>query len=195
MIKVGVTGGIGSGKSLVCQIFLRLGVLVYHSDIVARELMETDPAIRASLIRLMGEEIFTGQTLNRSVVSAMIFSNRSLLEKVNGIIHPRVAEHFIAWCKVQIKQAYVIQESALLFESKAYVMFDKYITVSAPEEVRIKRVVARKDMTVEKVRLIMENQLPEREKTVRSHHVIVNDDVTLVLPQVLKLHREFTGKN
>lgn len=192
MIKVGVTGGIGCGKSLVCQIFSRLGAPVYNSDQVAREIIETDPDVRNSLIRLMGEEIFTGRSLNRKVVSAIIFSDKPLLQKVNTIIHPRVAEHFMVWCGKQFSQPYVIQESALLFETGAYVMFDKCITISAPEELRIKRVVSRQEMTVEKVKLIMQNQLPEKEKIIGSHHVIINDEVIPLLPQVLRLHREFT---
>jgi dephospho-CoA kinase len=192
MIKVGLTGGIGSGKSMVCQVFSRLGVPVYHSDSFAKYLTETDGDIRDSLIRIMGDEVFIGTALNLPLMSALIFTNRSLLDKVNQIIHPRVAVHFTEWCRQHVNQAYVIQESAILFESRAFLMFDKYITVSAPEELRIKRVLSRKDMTVEKARLILENQLQESERVIRAHHVIINDDVTPVLPQVLQLHQTFS---
>jgi dephospho-CoA kinase len=191
MIKVGITGGIGSGKSLVCRIFSKLGAPVYDADIAARYLVETDPEIRESLIMLMGSDIYTGKFLNRSKMSVLIFNNKSLLEEVNQIIHPKVAEHFQWWCKSNTDYAYVIQESALLFESKAYLMFDRYVTVTSPEEVRIQRIISRKDMSLEKIRAIMQSQLQEQEKIVRSHHVVVNDGMTPVLPQVLQLHASF----
>lgn len=195
MIKVGITGGIGSGKSLVCQVFSKLGALVFYADAVARNLTETDPEIRKSLIMLLGSDIYTGNSLNRAGMSALIFNDRPLLEKVNQIIHPRVAEHFRKWCEKYSGYPYLIQESALLFESNAYLMLDCVVAVTAPEEVRIQRVITRKDMTHEKIRAIMHNQLPEKEKIVRSHHVIINDGLTPVLPQILKLRHIFLTSN
>jgi dephospho-CoA kinase len=191
MIKVGITGGIGSGKSMVCRVFSMLGVPVYNADTAAGYLTETDPAIRDSLIALMGSDIYEGGLLNRSKMSALIFNDKPLLVKVNQIIHPVVASHFLLWCTQNEHHAYVIQESAILFESKAYLIFDKYVTVTSPEEIRIQRVISRKEMTLEKVRAIIQNQLPEQEKIVRSHYVVINDGLQPVLPQILQLHEKF----
>ena len=194
MIKVGITGGIGSGKSIVCQVFSKLGVPVYYADSEAKQLSETDPEIRNNLITLLGKDIYTGGTLNRTKMSELIFNNQSLLEKVNQIIHPKVAEHFLLWCRNHAGYAYVIQESAILFESRAYLLFDKCITVTSPEEVRIQRTISRKNMTLEKIRSIMKNQMPEQEKIARSNDVIINDGMRPVLPQILQLHHAWINQ-
>jgi dephospho-CoA kinase len=192
MIKVGITGGIGSGKSLICEVFSKLGAPVYSADAAARNLVDTDPEIRENLLMLLGEDVYTGNMLNRPRMADMIFNNKLLLVKVNHIIHPRVAEHFRQWCLKNNESTYLIQESALLFESGTYHLFDQCITVAAPEELRIQRVIARSDMTLDKIHAILLNQLPEAEKIARSHHVIVNDDRTPILPQVLRLHAIFS---
>lgn len=191
MIKVGITGGIGSGKSLICEVFSKLGAPVYSADAAARNLVDTDPEIRENLLMLLGEDVYTGTMLNRPRMADMIFNNKLLLVKVNQIIHPRVAEHFRLWCLKNNESPYLIQESALLFESGTYHLFDQCITVAAPEELRIQRVIARSDMTLDKIHAILLNQLPEAEKMARSHHVIVNDGRTPILPQVLRLHAIF----
>jgi dephospho-CoA kinase len=194
MIKVGITGGIGSGKSLVCEVFSKLGAPVYSADDTARILVDTDPEIREKLILLLGSEIYTGNVLNRPGMSDLIFNNRTLLEQVNQVIHPRVAEHFLLWCAENNDHPYLIQESALLFESGFYKLFDRCVTVTAPEEIRIQRIVSRRGLDVEKIRTIIQNQLTDQEKTARSHHVIVNDGLAPVLPQVLQLHASFTDQ-
>jgi len=190
MIKVGITGGIGSGKSLVCQVFSKLGVPVYYADSAAKRLSETDPEIRDNLTVLLGRDIYLGGSLNRTKMSALIFNDKSLLEKVNRIIHPKVAEDFLLWCKGKTHHPYVIQESAILFESKAYMLFDKYITVTSPEDVRIQRILSRNEMTLDKIRAIMKNQLSDHEKATRSHYIINNDGVKPILPQILLFHQE-----
>ena len=188
MIKVGITGGIGSGKSLICKVFLCLGVPVYHADIEAKVLTNTDSGIRNQLTGLLGEDIYANGSLDRQKMAGLIFNNSGLLLNVNKIIHPRVAAHFQNWLEQHTKEPYIIQESAILFESNTYKFFDKIVTVTSPEEIRMKRVISREGMTVETVRSIMQNQMPEEEKISRSHHVIINDENKLVLPQVLKLH-------
>ncbi len=188
MIRVGITGGIGSGKSLICQVYSNLGVPVYYADIEARLLMDYDPEIQQELKTILGAACFSQGMLNHNKMASAIFSNKSLLNRVNNLIHPRVAAHFSSWCERHAGFPYVIQESAILFESNAYRNFDKIITVTAPEEIRIQRVLTRANMTKEKAASIMRNQLPESEKMSRSHHVIVNDGTELVIPQVLKLH-------
>lgn len=191
MIKIGLTGGIGSGKSMICQVFARLGTPVYYADTAAKELSETDAEIRQHLIRLLGSDAYQGTSLNRQKIAALIFGDKTLLASVNQIIHPKVAEDFTRWCLRHTHQAYVIQESAILFESMAYRMMDRYLTIFAPEDIRRERTLARKDMTIQKLRAIMQNQLPEQEKVRLSHHVIINDGLKPVLPQILHLHNLF----
>jgi dephospho-CoA kinase len=193
MIKVGITGGIGSGKTVVCQVFLKLGAPVYFADVEAKLLSETDRGIRKDLKALLGKDIYSGRTLDRSKMSDLVFGNRILLDGVNRIIHPKVAMHFQAWCREHARFDYIIQESAILFESSAYLLFDKTVTVTAPEELRIQRTVSRKSMTLEKIKAIMQNQMPEHEKVARSHHVILNDGAKLILPQILKLHHAWSN--
>ncbi len=191
MIRVGLTGGIGSGKSLICQVFSLLRVPVYYADIEARLLMDHDPEIKQALRGILGTAFFHQGILDRTRMASILFSDKSLLDQVNKLVHPRVAVHFSGWCKRHEGFSYVIQESALIFESNAYQNFDQIITVTAPEKIRMQRVLARENMTSEKAAAIMHNQLPEEEKTRRSHLVIVNDGTELVIPQVLKLHNLF----
>lgn len=193
MIKVGITGCIGSGKSIVCGIFSRLGVPVFSADTVAGMLVESDTETREELKRILGSDIFKGTLLNRSRMADMIFNSRSLLEQVNKAIHPKVARQFHSWCGQNADHPYLIHESALLFESALDKLMDRCITVSAPEEIRIQRVLLRKDMTMERVRAIMRNQFTEQEKINRSHHVILNDGLKPLVPQVLQLHASLTA--
>jgi len=195
MIKVGITGGIGSGKSFICQVFAKLGVPVYYADIAAKELANTDPEIRQSLTSLLGSDIYSGDYLNRSKMASLIFDNKMLLEKINHVIHPKVARHFEFWCDNHSRKPYIIHESAIIFESQIYSMFDKIITISAPEEVRIQRVIPRCDMNRNKILAIMQNQMPESEKIKRSHYVIINDGRSLILPQVIHIHESLMSFN
>jgi dephospho-CoA kinase len=190
MIRVGITGGIGSGKSLVCQVFSRLGIPVYYADTAAKTLMEHDASIRNELISLLGEDIYYGDSLNRIKLSALIFHNEELLTKVNRIVHPRVAADFLKWCACFSVNHYIIQESAILFESEAYRLFDYIVLVTAPEEVRFRRVITREGMTAEKIQSIMKNQMQEEELRSRSQSILENDEKSLLLPQILKLHSE-----
>jgi dephospho-CoA kinase len=189
MIKVGITGGIGSGKSHICGIFQRLGVPVYFADLAARELSDTDDEIRQTLISLMGKDLYAGSKLNRSKMATLIFNNKKLLAAVNRLFYRKVMDHFIGWCGQQATARYVLHESAILFESSAYRMFDTVITVSAPESLRIKRVMESRDMNPENIQAILLTQIPEKEKILLSGFVIRNDDQALVLPQVLLLHK------
>jgi len=193
MIKVGITGGIGTGKSLICQVFSKLGVPVYFADIVARKLTLSDPEIRKELILLMGRDIYTGNQLNRTEMTQRIFNDPALLKQVEQIIHPRVFEHFKEWCIYHANYPYIIQESAILFESEAYLLFDRFVAVSAPMKLRISRVIKRKGMTMEMIRSIMRHQSPEEDKIKRAHYVLVNDEKRMLLPQILSLHQVLTN--
>jgi dephospho-CoA kinase len=191
MIKIGITGGIGSGKSLICKVFTRFGIPIYYADDEAHYITDQDPEIRKKIIALTGEHIYSGNELNRQVLAAYIFNDKSLLEQVNRIIHPKVAAHFNDWCTHHTDHPYIIQESAILFESDAYKNFDKIVTVSAPEPIRIRRVLSRKNMTPGKIKAILRNQLDEKEKIDRSHYIVINDNTQLVIPQILHLHQIF----
>jgi dephospho-CoA kinase len=195
MIRIGVTGGIGSGKSLVCRVFSLLGVPVYTADEAAKNLMEHDPQITKDLTGVFGSSIYEGEKLNRSKLAGLIFENPELLSEVNRIVHPRVAHDFNEWCTSFTNAPFVIQESALLFESNTFKHFDYIVLVTAPEEIRIQRVLGRPEMTREKILRIMRNQLPEEEKIVRSHFIINNDETTLILPLLLSIYEKIRSDN
>jgi dephospho-CoA kinase len=194
MIKVGITGGIGSGKSLICKVFSKLGVPVYIADEVARFLMDHNAEIRSDLISVFGEGIYTGEKLDRTRLAGLIFDDPGLLAGVNKIVHPRVGSDFEQWCKSYNHLPFVIHESAILFESNAFQMFDYVILVTAPQEIRLQRVVTRQGMSREKILRIMNNQLPEEEKIVRSHFVLKNDGITLILPLILSIYSEMSKR-
>jgi dephospho-CoA kinase len=191
MRKIGVTGGIGSGKSLVCKVFSSLGIPVYYADDEAKTISDSHPEIRTTLISWFGNDIYADDVLNRHMLADIIFKDREWLSRVNNLIHPRVAEHFKLWCLKFSPSPYIIHESAILFESGAWQNFDTIIGVIANDEIRLNRVMNRPQMTPEKFRMIIQNQLPDKEMVERCDHVIVNDDRTLVIPQVMKLHRTF----
>jgi dephospho-CoA kinase len=187
MLKVGITGGIGSGKSVVCQVFKYLGIPVYHADVEASHLMDTDIEIRNKLIDLFGNGIYNDK-LKRDIFAGIIFNNREALRDVNSIVHPRVRSHFLKWAETQKDKRYIIFEAAILFESGTYKLLDKIITVTAPEKLRIERVMAYKNYSGEIIRNIIKNQLPDSLKIKQAHYVIINDNKTLILPRILEIH-------
>ncbi|MCC7050934.1 MAG: dephospho-CoA kinase [Bacteroidia bacterium] len=188
---IGLTGGIGSGKSTVARFFQLLDVPVYNSDERAKWLIENNTFIRNGLVRLLGEETFVNNVYNRSYVAAKVFNNTSLLNEINSLVHPQVAEDFAVWTKQQ-QNTYVIKEAAILFESGAYKQCHQTIFISAPKELRIKRVSNRSGLTKQAIEERMKNQLPEEEKQKRANFILINDDKQLLIPQILKLHTYFT---
>lgn len=192
-LQIGVTGGIGSGKSVVCKIFAQLGIPVYDADSHAKALMTTDGILVSQIKKEFGDLSYHADgSLNREWLSQHVFSNEARLEKLNSLVHPRVAVDYENWVGMQTEVPYVLKEAALLFESGSFRLLDKIIVVSAPEAIRQERVLKRdKHRTVEQFREIVEKQLPEEEKLKRADYIIVNDNVTPVIPQVLKLHQEF----
>ena len=195
MLKIGLTGGIGSGKTMVANVFMQLGIPVYHADIHAKIIENNDPDVRKELISLLGQDIYTDTGLDRAKLAAAIFNDKHLLSAVNSVIHPRVRKHFFKWMESYSHCGYIIQEAAILFESGAYKFFDRYVTVTADKEIRIKRLLKRKGMTYEKILKIMDNQISEEEKIRRSHYVIINNDDIPVLPQILRIHHELLFDN
>ena len=188
MIKVGLTGGIGSGKTIICRIFELLGAPVYYADIEAKNFYHHEE-IKQKMIRLLGSEIYVGDQLDRKKLADMIFRDKDLLASVNHIIHPHVADHFRRWCEENRHHNYVIQEAAILFESNAYKLMDICITVEAPADVRIERIMKRPGMTRSSAETIMENQFSTDAIISRSDFVILNDNNHLVIPQVLWIHK------
>jgi dephospho-CoA kinase len=193
MIKVGVTGGIGSGKSIVCRVFESLGIPVYYADLHSRRLVDSEPVIRNKLIGLFGPDIYNGSALNRPRFAAEIFADPQLLEAANTIIHPWVRKDFDRWVRDYPDKKYVIEEAAILFESGGNTQVDKCITVVAPVEVRMKRILKRPGMTPDRIREIMANQWPDEKKAALADFVIVNDEKSLIIPQILLIHDQLTA--
>ena len=195
MLRIGITGGIGSGKSMVSRLFGVLGAPLYDSDSRARWVMEHDELLRAQLQAAFGTEAYTaaGQ-LNRPFLARTVFSDPTRLAQLNGLVHPRVGEDFANWAAAQqaAGQLYLLKEAALLYESGAYQTLDRIITVFALLPVREARVLARDPhRTPADVRRIIGQQLSEEERLTRADHVIYNDDTRLLLPQVLALDAVF----
>ncbi len=190
MLKIGITGGIGSGKSIVAKVFEHLDIPVYNADTAAKSLMETDPALRASITELFGPEAYLNGTLNRSFISALVFKDSRLLAALNALVHPATIQYGNEWMNRQTAP-YVIKEAALIFESGTQNELDYVIGVYAPQALRIHRVMQRDTVTREQVMQRMANQLDESLKMKLCDFVVVNDDQQLVLPQVLALHQFF----
>lgn len=192
-LQVGVTGGIGSGKSLVCKIFSQLGAPVYDADSHAKGLMTTDGILVSQIKKEFGDLSYRPDgSLNRTWLAEHVFSDEKRLEKLNALVHPRVGVDYQNWLRGHPSSPYVLKEAALLYESGSYRSLDKIIVVSAPEMIRQQRVLRRDPhRTVEQFREIVEKQMPEEEKLKRADYIIVNDGAVLVIPQVLELHHQF----
>jgi len=186
--RIGVTGGIGSGKSLVCDVFSRLGIPVYKADEKAGYIMEHSPHIRAKLTALFGEVVYNKEKLNRPLLAQVIFSDSVMRDKVNRIIHPVIFEDFLVWQKNFEDKPYVIQEAAIIFESGADRFLDAVINVYAPVKVRISWLMERDGLSEEDIRARMHSQMSEKERGRRATFIINNDGNHLVLPQVLRIH-------
>lgn len=187
MLKVGITGGIGSGKSIICEVFKSLNVPVYNADKKAAQLVETNPQIRSEIINEFGDQSYTGSGYNRKYIAEKVFNDKSLLNKLNRIIHPAVAEEFYQWME-NYKVPYVIEEAAILFESGANEKMDEVIVVDAPEDLRISRVMRRDGLSRKDIKARVLNQWPTDKLLALADWIIDNSDKTLVLPQILKIH-------
>jgi len=190
MIKVGITGGIGSGKSTVCKVFRVLGVPVFEADSIAKQLMNTDLLLREKLVDLFGSSVYQqDQTIDRKYLAGIVFNNPSLLGQLNEIVHPAVRKAFDDWCLAQ-QAPYVIHEAAILFESGFYKMMDKTITVVTDKKERIERVVKRDHITAELVIERMKNQWSDEEKIKLADFVIGNNDQELIIPQIVEIDKK-----
>ena len=183
---IGITGGIGSGKSIVSRILQLMGYPVYSSDQRAKELMHEDQSLIAGLKELFGEEAYLNSNLNSPFIAAQIFRDDSKRTDMNNLVHPAVRADFQNW-KNQQNTPLVFQESALLFETGSYKLFDGVILVSAPEEVRMQRIKERDQLTDEQVQARFDAQLSEEEKMKLTNYIIYNDGNQLLVPQILDL--------
>ncbi len=187
---VGITGGIGSGKSTVCKVFEVLGVPVYYADDKAKYLMQHSPPLIESLTQAFGTEIYTNGKLNRELLASMAFNDKGLLAKLNSIVHPAVAQDGIEWQMQHSHHPYTLREAALLFEAGIYKALHHIIVVTAPVDVRIARVTARDNVTPEQVKARIANQWSEDEKVALADFVVANDGEHEIIPQVLKIHQQ-----
>jgi dephospho-CoA kinase len=192
MKYIGLTGGIGSGKTTVARIFSMLNVPVYNSDEAGRKITNINPSVKSAIKEQFGAEMFDeNNTLYREKLSAIVFNDSSALAKLNAIIHPAVAQDFKTWCDNQ-SSPYVIKETAILFEHGLDKHLDGVIVVEAPDELRIKRVMHRNGITEEAVRNRIQQQLPQDELISRADWVIHNNEEQLLIPQVLEIYSRIT---
>ncbi len=194
MKVVGVTGGIGSGKTTVCQIFEHLNVPIYYADSRAKELMASNSDLKADIIKSFGEDSYTNGQLNRPYLAKLVFTSPEKLALLNSLVHPAVANDFEGWLEENDTVPYVLKEAAILFESGAYQDVNTSVLVIAPEDVRLQRVMKRDGSSKEEVLQRMKNQWTQERKAKLADHIINNDGTQLLIPQVLELHKKFSGK-
>lgn len=187
MIKIGLTGGIGSGKSTIAKIFQTLGYPVYIADTRAKELMVSDPLLISEIKAAFGNDIYTNEGLiHREKLASIVFSDKQALSKLNALVHPSVKRDFNDWCTKQNSEL-VFEEAAILFETGSNKFFDKTILVTASKEERIKRVINRDQTTKEAIESRMANQWPQEKKIPLADYLINNEGDELVIPQVLDI--------
>lgn len=184
MMKIGVTGGIGSGKSVVCTIFRLQGIPVFDADKEAKKLNDTSPFIREQIVYHFGEKLYSDGKLNRNRFASLIFQDKEKLAIANAIIHPVLANNFTEWCRQRNNHPVVVIDAALLFEAGFHRLVEKVITVTAPEEIRLERVMKRDQTGRSEVEARMRNQLSEEEKIAQSDFVIYNDNRQSLIQQV-----------
>ncbi len=191
MIKVGLTGGIGSGKTFLANIFSHLGIPVYYADSRAKLLYTTNQELKSAMIAEFGNQVYLPTNkINKKFLRKIIFSNPKSKEKINKIVHPFVTADFEEWCHQQKGTPYVLKESALLFETELFRLLNKTILVTSPKELRIKRIKSRDNLSDNEIQKQIAAQLPDTEKEKFADFIIINDEKKLLLPQVLTIHQQ-----
>lgn len=193
MLKIGLTGGIGSGKTTVAKVFEVLGIPVYYADEAAKRLMNEDKVLQQKIISAFGEATYTDGKLNRHYLSSLVFNNKEKLELLNSLVHPVTIADASLWFNKQ-STPYVIKEAALLFESGTAAGLDFVIGITAPETIRLKRVMDRDGVTAAEVKKRIHNQIEESIKMRLCDFVITNNEQEMVLPQVLELHKKLLNR-
>lgn len=192
MLKIGITGGIGSGKTTICRVFEILGIPVFNADDVAKSIMTSDAVLVQQIKAAFGQEAyFENGDLNRKYLSNIVFNDDKELQVLNKLVHPAAIQAFKDWAKEQ-NSPYCLHEAAILFESGAYKTCDYSVLVSASESIRIARVMKRDGISETEVKIRMDKQMPEEGKKELSNFIILNDDSQAVIPQILKLHQYFS---
>ena len=192
VLRIGLTGGIGSGKSTVAQIFEVLGIPVYYADIAAKRLMNEDAELRSAITNIFGEQAYPNNILNRKYISSIVFSDPAKLQQLNALVHPATKKDGEVWMQQQTSR-YAIHEAALIFEAKVSDRLDLVIGISSPTELRIKRAMERDKVSREEVLKRMEQQLEEEVKMSKCDFILINDEQQLLIPQVLELHKKLIG--
>lgn len=195
MLKIGITGGIGTGKSTVCRIFETLGIPVFYADQEAKNLSTQDAAVVHAIKKIFGEDIYAGGALRSKEVAAIVFQEPAKLAQLNAIIHPAVRLKFESWVMQQKEAPYVLKEAALIYESGSDTLLNAVIVVTAPEKLRIERIAKRDQLPAEAIRSRMKNQWPEDEKIKRAKFIINNDEQRMIIPQVLSIHRTLLNQS
>lgn len=189
MIRVGITGGIGSGKTTICQIFETMNIPIYYSDDRAKYLMNHNASVKTKICSVFGESAYNENGLDRAYLANIVFKDKKKLEKLNSIVHPAVHKDVHEWSRKH-KTAYCLQEAALLFENGSHKQLDYLITVTAPLEVRISRVLQRDNTTKEQILARVNNQWTDEQRVPLSDFVINNDGRQALVPQIWKIHQQ-----
>ena len=194
MLKVGLSGGIGSGKTTVSKVFQNLGVPVFYADDAVKTFYDTDKGLQQAMINLFGSSIYDNGQLQPKVLAALIFNNSQLLRQVNELTHPLVATAFREWAHKQ-KAPYVLLEAAILFECGMAAEMDMNISISAPENIRIARVAQRDGYPEEQIRQRISQQWSDEERNAKADYVIINDNKEALLPQIIAIHEKIINRN
>ena len=194
MIKVAITGGIGTGKTTILNMFADKGIPVFNSDEIAREIMNTNALLKNKIITAFGDKAYDKNKLNKKYLSNVVFNNKTLLKKINSIVHPYVANELNSWIKKQDSK-YIMYESAIIFENQGEGFFDKIICVTAPEDDIISRVMERNNFSKDKIKSIINKQLPNKAKIQKSDYVIENVDISKLSDRVLEIHNNIIDSN
>jgi dephospho-CoA kinase len=189
IMKLGVTGGIGSGKTSVCRVFCVLGIPVFFADPEANQVMNSDKNIIREINKLSSKNLYSNGTLDRKKLATLIFNDEDLLRKVNSLVHPIVFDNFKRWTEIQTSP-YVIMEAAILFESGASELVDRVATVIAPVEERISRVTKRNTLSREQVLERINNQMNDSERIKKSDYIINNAENEMIIPAILNIHQD-----
>jgi dephospho-CoA kinase len=192
-LRLGITGGIGSGKTSVCRVFSILGIPVFSADPVASVIMENNDGLKEKINQLAGKDMYAAGKLDRAELAALIFNNTEALNTINALVHPLVFDQFSQWV-LQQESPYVIMEAAILFESGAWKLVDRIATVAAPVEERIQRVIQRNSLTREMVLKRIRNQMTDEEKISKSDYVIRNSENEMIIPVILKIHEDILNQ-
>jgi dephospho-CoA kinase len=186
-MKIGITGGMGSGKSFVCSIIENLGYPMFNSDKEAKWLMENNASLIAEIKKIVGNNAYTNNKINKEEIRKYIFDSAEKRKKLNEIVHPAVTQHFENWAQQFTSNTLIFNESALLIETGSFKRFDKIILITAPEELKIKRLTQRENITKEEIILRMKSQLSDEEKKNYADHLIENNEKELLLPQIIRV--------